>query len=72
MNYGVYVSQSCEIPAVSFEERKARPMRSLASISGAVIELNLAPAGGDVDGVTWADVLQLPAGLPVNLNRSAG
>jgi hypothetical protein len=29
----------------------------LASIPGAVIELNLAPAGGDVDGVTWADVL---------------
>ena len=24
MHYGVYVSQSCEIPAVSFEERKAR------------------------------------------------
>jgi hypothetical protein len=24
INYGVYVSRSCEIPAVSFEQRKAR------------------------------------------------
>ncbi len=24
MNYGVYASQSCEIPAVGFEERRAR------------------------------------------------
>ena len=36
----------------------------LASIPGAVIELSPAPAGGDVDGVTWADALQLPAGPP--------
>ena len=43
----------------------------LASIPGAVIELSLAPVGGDVDGVTWADVLQLLAGLPVDLNWPA-
>ena len=36
----------------------------LASIPGAVIELSPASARGDVDGVTWADALQLPAGPP--------
>jgi hypothetical protein len=40
----------------------------LASIPGAVIELSLAHAGGDSDGVTWVDALVLPAGLPVDLN----
>jgi hypothetical protein len=34
-----------------------RKERGLTSIPGAVIKLNLAPAGGDVDGVTWADAL---------------
>ena len=37
-------------------------LNCLASIPGAVIELSPAPAGGDVDGVTWANALQLPAG----------
>ncbi len=30
MHNGVCASQSCEIPAVGFEERKAGPMRSLS------------------------------------------
>ena len=49
----------------------AKPWVLLASIPGAVIELSPAPAGGNVDDVTWADALQLPAGLPVDLNWPA-
>jgi hypothetical protein len=45
----------------NIRESELRPGR-LASIPGAVIELSPAPAGGDVDVVTWADALQLPAG----------
>ncbi len=57
-------------PAGAVLRRRQAP-HPLTSIPGAVIELSLAPAGGDVDGVTWADALQLPAGLPANLNSPA-
>jgi|SRR5271165_6506243 len=35
MNYGVYVSQSCEIPAASFEERKTRADEIAIRLGGA-------------------------------------